>query len=141
MRYLLILLLFACSSTNLTKVTYIIDGDTFVTSTGKHIRLAEIDAPEHDQMYGEQSKAALKAYIMHKRVELKEITVDNYGRSICEVYYKGQWINKLMVTNGFAWAYSPSTTLLPDQERAQQQRIGLWQYPAENPYLFRKHNQ
>jgi micrococcal nuclease len=141
MRYLLLLILFACNTKGY--VNYVIDGDSFVTTTGKHIRLAEIDAPEvyhkntPDQFYGPEAKAFLKSHVFNE-VTLKEVSVDKYGRSVCQVYCNGIWINKLVVDSGYAWAYKPKTTLILNQQRACEHHLGLWQYPATNPYLFRR---
>ena len=64
------------------KVIGIADGDTFtLLTTDKQqvkIRLAEIDAPESGQPYGNESKQALSDLIFGKDVRVVEQTTDRY---------------------------------------------------------------
>lgn len=52
--YILLLTTFVCSGTT-TKVTRIIDGDTFETETGEKVRLIGINAPEISDIFGQEA--------------------------------------------------------------------------------------
>lgn len=84
-----------CSSGEIdatTVVDYVIDGDTFDTTMGERIRLADIDAPES----GEPGYSSAKDFLFHavygKTVYLDIDDVngvwkrDPYGRMVCMVY-------------------------------------------------------
>ena len=62
------------------------DGDTFTLLTSDtqqvKIRLAEIDAPESDQPYGNKSKQKLSELILGKDVRVIVQTTDRYGRTV-----------------------------------------------------------
>jgi micrococcal nuclease len=66
---------------------------------------------------------------------------DRNNRRICEVYYGSVWINQEMVAAGMAWQYirfDSSVALRKIQEKAKQEKKGLWQMPnAIEPWLFR----
>ena len=66
-------------------VTRVIDGDTFVTQSGMRIRLAGIDAPEIHTHLGKIQKNCLKELIEGKKVRLKLLSHDKYGRQIAQV--------------------------------------------------------
>ena len=68
------------------KVVGITDGDTFTLLTADKkqvkVRLAEIDAPESGQPYGDKSKQALSGLIFGKEVRVVVQTTDRYGRTV-----------------------------------------------------------
>lgn len=139
MKYLLILLLFLSCSPDVIYVKYLKDGDSFVTIWGEECRMAEIDSPEHNQFYGQQSKQFLENHILYRPIKIKRLGKDKFGRTLCQVYINNIWINKLMVDNGMSWAYKPKTSLMINQQIAKQKKIGLWKYPnPQNPYIYRK---
>lgn len=43
--------------------------------------------------------------VFNKNVELKIANTDRYGRTVAEIYFKNQNINKQMVAEGMAWVY------------------------------------
>jgi micrococcal nuclease len=49
-----------------TKVTRIIDGDTFETETGEKVRLIGINAPEISDIFGQEAKQHLANLIDQK---------------------------------------------------------------------------
>ena len=138
MKYLAIILLFISCTSNV-KIKRIIDGDTIVTVTRERIRLAEIDAPESQQEYGQHAKQFLSNLILGKTIQIRRKGKDKYHRTIAELYYNGIWINKMMVDSGQAWAYIKYSSLYPDEIIARNKRLGLWAYPYEAPFLYRKH--
>ena len=112
-----------------------IDGDTFITTQGEHIRLLAINAPELDQPYGELAKEYLNQQIQDKKIQLRIQThkpLDGYGRTlaICK-NYKGD-ISLMLLTAGLA-----RTLIMPDdiydptkyteaENNAKTRRIGIW---------------
>ena len=87
----------------------VIDGDTVVTSSGEHIRLLGINAPETSskEPYSEEAKNYLESLIGNKNVTL-EFThehVDKYGRTLAYLYINRSNVNVAMVENGFANYY------------------------------------
>lgn len=76
-------------------VTRVIDGDTFRTSSRKHsVRLANIDAPEKGRKGGAKATQQLKKLIQGKKVEVKTIARDVYGRAVANVKVSGKSVNK-----------------------------------------------
>jgi micrococcal nuclease len=68
--YILLLTTFVCFGTT-TKVTRIIDGDTFETETGEKVRLIGINAPEISDIFGQEAKQYLSDLIENKTVDLQ----------------------------------------------------------------------
>ena len=76
-------------------VTRVIDGDTFRTSSRKHsVRLANVDAPEKGRKGGAKATQQLKKLIQGKKVEVKTIARDVYGRAVANVKVSGKSVNK-----------------------------------------------
>ena len=128
----------------------VIDGDTIIVSrSGRslRIRFAYIDAPESSQKsfdkvpIGKNATYFLKQFIEGKKVKIKIIDLDLYGRTIGVVFYENQSVNKFMVENGHAIYYDSNT--LPDirlsEYRAKMKRLGIWRTDGFlNPKKFRK---
>ena len=136
-RLLLLLCLIAaahCSAAELSgRVIGIADGDTFTLLTaGKQqikIRLAEIDAPESGQPYGNKSKQALSGLIFGKDVRVAVQTKDRYGRTVGRPYAGDLDICAEMVRIGAAWAYREyliDRSLLTLESDAKSAERGLW---------------
>ena len=78
-------------------VTRVIDGDTFRTSSRKHsVRLANVNAPEKGRKGGAKATQQLKSLIQGKKVEVKTIARDVYGRAVAEVKVGRKSVNKQM---------------------------------------------
>ena len=130
---LIFTVLSACSrEKNTCRVVKISDGDTLTCLTKGNksikVRLAEIDAPEKSQAFGQKSKKpCLIWFIKNVRLSLKG--KDRYQRTLAIVYYQDKNINLEMVKQGMAWAYkqySHDPIYLQAQENAQAKGIGLW---------------
>ena len=94
------------------------DGDTCTSNTGEKIRLACIDTPEirGPRANPELAKAArdfLNSQIAGKKVSIRRITKDRYGRTIGELSIKGTNIQKLMVSKGYAKIYEKYSNPCP----------------------------
>ena len=99
-------------------VVGITDGDTLSArcegvGTIK-VRLAEIDAPEHQQHFAEGSRQALAALCFEKRAEIRPIAANNgldrYGRTVAHVACSGIDASAQQVRDGMAWAFDRYVT-------------------------------
>ena len=130
------------------RVVGITDGDTITVLDGdfrEHtIRLAEIDAPERRQPWGERSKQSLSDLVFNQTVEIEQTDTDRYGRIVGQVITDDRNINREMVAIGAAWAfreYLIDETLLEVERDARRQRIGLWSMPPSDqvePWRWRR---
>jgi len=93
-----------------TVVDWVIDGDTFDTTSGDRVRLADIDAPEYGEPGYYDAKNFLISLVYGKTVHLDIDDVyetDKYGRLVCVVYVKSSSthyknINKALLVEGVA---------------------------------------
>ncbi|WP_440057857.1 thermonuclease family protein [Pseudomonas fragariae (ex Marin et al. 2024)] len=115
------------------EVIRILDGDTIeVMDAGKQthrVRLADIDAPERKQAFGDASRQALASMAFRQKVSVLDAGGDRYGRRIGVLIVNGQNLNREMVAQGMAWVYtqySKDKTLTALEETARTHRRGLW---------------
>ena len=112
------------------------DGDTF-TLLGEgnkqvQIRLAEIDAPENGQPYGNRSRQALTSLIAGREVTVRIQTQDRYGRTVGRPYIGNTDVCEEMVRLGAAWVYPQYVTddsLLDIEAEARRADRGVWGLP------------
>lgn len=132
--YILFLTTFVCFGTT-TKVTRVIDGDTFETETGEKVRLIGINAPEISDIFGQESKQFLENLILNKIISLEIDNLssdrDRYQRLLRYVLLEGDDINEKMLTDGFAFAYlrydfSKSNKYEQAQLYARENNRGIW---------------
>ena len=132
----------ATSALLLCVVVGISDGDTLTARCGAvgdapaqtlKVRLAEIDAPEHGQPFGERSKRALAALCFDRRAEVRPIAanggLDRYGRTVAHVTCSGTDANSAQVRAGMAWVFDRYVTdhsLYRLQDEARAAHRGLW---------------
>jgi endonuclease YncB( thermonuclease family) len=126
-------------------VIAVIDGDTVLALRDKQklkLRLADIDAPEKAQPFGQQSLAYLKSRVNKRVVQVDSRAVDQYGRTIATLTLDGVDLNREQVRQGLAWEYSFHNTnqvFIALQHEAQQARRGLWQQAnPQTPWEWRK---
>ena len=127
------------------QVLRVVDGDSItvkVDQTKYRIRLAEIDAPELDQAWGAESKAALRKKLQNEEVALEVIDVDRYSRLVARVFLNGRHINREMISEGHAWVYLEylrDDSLIPPEAEAREKKLGLWAFEgAIAPWQWRK---
>ena len=90
------------------------DGDTCTTTTGERVRLACIDTPELVGMRAEPvpARAArdhLRSLVVGKKVGIRRITKDRYGRTVVELFLGTTNVQREMVDTGHAeifWRYA-----------------------------------
>jgi len=103
-----------CADTLHGVVIVVIDGDTVLfkpdhyppgSRTFLKVRLADIDAPETGQPFGEAATEALKARVLKQRAQLEIVATDAYGRKLGHLTVDARSVNADMVRRGLAWAY------------------------------------
>lgn len=127
------------------KVIAVLDGDTVLVKRASgllKIRLAEIDAPEKTQTFGETSKRSLSGMVMGKQVKIVSQTMDQYGRMIAHVSIDSLDVNAEQIRRGMAWEYSnfhSNKALIALQNEAKRIPRGLWaQSDPTPPWEWRK---
>ena len=128
-------------------VVGVVDGDTFtakVQGVVMHFRLEGIDAPERGQPYGTQAKNDLLGMIGGKQVVLVPSDTDRYGRTIVRAWIGKLDVNREMVKRGAAWfdsEYSKDAVLYDEENRARNQKRGLWMQAQQDrvePWVWRR---
>ncbi len=109
------------------------DGDTLTVLVGKQqvkVRLAEIDAPELRQAFGNRSKQSLAELCFQERAKIQQIARDRYGRSVGKVECRTVDAAAHQVATGMAWVYEryapKDSKLYGLQDEARAARRGLW---------------
>lgn len=133
-------------TTTLTgKAVKIIDGDTFdLLSNGNlyRVRLNGIDCPERGQAYYREAKAALGNFCHNRTITVTYRSKDRNGRLLGDVYAGNQYINLLLVQQGYAWHYKKYSTdvrLAKAETEARAAKRGLWAAGnAIPPWVWRK---
>jgi endonuclease YncB( thermonuclease family) len=127
----------------------IANGDTLTarceTPTGAEnvrVRLAEIDATDKGQAFGNRSRQHLAEVCFKKQAVVKPQTTDRYGRTVARVECDGVDANAEQVRAGMAWVfdrYVIGRSLYTVQEEARAARRGLWadSYPMP-PWEWRR---
>lgn len=128
-------------------VTGVKDGDTIdllIDGKKQIVRLANIDAPEKKQPFGNKAKQFLSDLCYRQKITLIHSNeYDQYNRLIAEaISLQGVNLNKEIVKNGLAWhykRYSKDKTYEALENEARGLKIGLW---ADNnpiaPWIWRK---
>jgi len=132
-------------------VIVVIDGDTVLFKPDQDgaksraflkIRLADIDAPEKDQAYGDTATRTLKALVLNQPVEINTVATDAYGRKIAHLQVGALQINTEMVRLGLAWSssrYQRNAEGLAAQDEARRALRGLWGDAAPTPpWIWRR---
>lgn len=129
-------------------VERIVDGDTFVIAGGERVRLIGIDTPESVQpgapieCFGREASAFLKMFLEGKTVRLERDVSDRdrYGRLLRYTYLGDEFVNEVIVRQGYATAvsYPPDVRELDRlrvaERLAREERSGLWD-PKRCPNL------
>lgn len=127
------------------QVVGIADGDTLTVLADNmphKVRLAEIDAPEKKQDFGERAKQSLSALCFGQQAEVSKGKTDRYGRTVARVSCRGIDASLHQVQQGLAWAYTAYLTdpgIASAEQLARDSRLGLWLGPEPTPpWLYRK---
>lgn len=129
-----------------------------------HVRLAGVDAPESayfgrpEQPGAAAAKAWLSGQVLGRKVYLKLIRKDQYGRVVAHVhrpwrffpglFYKGPSVSEMMLRNGHATVYEQAGAeygaagrdhYFALEQAAKKKRIGIWAAEkGESPAEFKK---
>jgi len=144
LRFLIYVALLSASSMALgaeftAKVIAVLDGDTVLVKRGNgltKIRMAEIDAPEKAQVFGETSRQSLSDMVMGKQIKVVSQAVDQYGRMVAHISVDGLDVNAEQIRRGMAWEYSnyhSNHVLVALQNEAKQVPRGLWALSNPTP--------
>lgn len=130
------------------------DGDTITLLTNNkkriNVRLAYIDAPELNQVFGQISKLKLKKLLNAQTVKIDVHTLDKWDRLVGTVYLNNQDINLEMINMGMAWHYKlyarsqvHSARLLYKnaEQHAKKMGIGLWANTEQIPPWDWRHSE
>jgi endonuclease YncB( thermonuclease family) len=127
------------------QIIRVADGDTLTILSGQEkikVRLAEIDAPEKAQPFGQQSKQSLSDLCLDKPARIEDKGRDRYGRTIGRVWCAGVDANAEQVQQGMAWVYDRYMTdrsLYALQSAARLNKRGLWSELIQvRPWEWRK---
>jgi endonuclease YncB( thermonuclease family) len=121
-------------------VVSVTDGDTIrvqLSSGSVAVRFHSIDAPEKDQPWGPEARAALASRLDQRRVDLEVWTQDQYERLVATVRVGDENINAWMVQEGHAWAYRDymkDPQYCRSEADARARRLGLWSLASTSTY-------
>ncbi|MBX2967451.1 MAG: thermonuclease family protein [Cyclobacteriaceae bacterium] len=125
------------------KVVSVVDGNTLeVVSTDKEtyrIVLMGIDCPEFGQPYADEARRFLEQIVLQKSVNVKLMGKDRWGNYLGEITTRD--INAELVKRGLAWCTEKdaSEELKNLEQRARNQRAGLWQEEEPTPpWVYRR---
>ena len=117
----------------LWRVETVHDGDTVTCIDGANqpqkIRLRGIDAPEHDQPHGRESRQALVLKLAGGAVRVEGAARDQHGRLLGTLWLGDRDVNRELVSEGHAWVFggfAPDPDLLAAESEARKARRGLW---------------
>jgi micrococcal nuclease len=117
------------------KVRKVLDGDTVIIVSGRgelRIRLDSIDCPEQDQPWGDTAKAGLIKLIGGRDILFEEYGLDHHGRTFATLFVEDRKtakllnVNERMVTLGHAWVMRQYYSHLPNDRKAQLNRLERW---------------
>lgn len=122
------------------RVEAVNDGDTVTCLDTKgrrvRIRMQNIDAPELDQPGGGAARAALVAKLSGGRVRVEGDARDQHGRLLGTLLIDDRDVNREMVADGWAWAFTgfvDDEELIAAESAARRARRGLWADPRPLP--------
>ena len=127
------------------KVIGIADGDTLtllVNNKPLKIRLANIDAPEKKQPFGQKSKESLSEMCWGKDAQYEPQSIDRYKRTVALVTCGNVGVNREQVRRGMAWVYDKYNNdpfYGAIEAVARKRGLGLWEDAhAVPPWEFRR---
>ena len=129
------------------RVVSVTDGDTFkakIQGVVMNFRMADIDAPEMDQPFGDEARSTLAAALEGKDVVMLLVDNDPYSRLVVQVWIANLHINRELMARGVAWfdrEYAHDDCLYQVENEARDAKRGLWGLPLEKhiePWVWRQ---
>ncbi len=132
-------------------VVKVLDGDTLHVKKGNkiiNIRLYGVDCPEKGQSCGRQATNFAKQLLLGKKVRVKTMHTDQYGRAVGLVSIGRKMLNRELVRAGYAWVYPAFCKKQPLcaefsklEEKARKKKAGLWRRKKPlPPWEWRRKN-
>jgi len=126
----------------------VIDGDT-IDMRGMRFRLHGIDAPESRQLCqtrqgqswrcGQKAALALADRIGRGHVTCRQTDMDRYGRVVAICSLNGEDLNRWMVRNGWALAYTKyAMDYTTNEKMAAIEGVGIWSGTFVRPSAWRR---
>lgn len=107
-------------------VDHISDGDSFRAGVFE-VRLAGVNAPEQDECFGDESRDWLATEIEGEQIQFEIVGVDQFDRSLADVFHENRLINLELVKSGHALALSMSAPqILAGEQEARTNERGMW---------------
>ncbi len=124
-------------------VTSVPDGDSLQLADGRRVRLLGIDAPERGRCMSDDARLLLERNALGRRVRLKNIVTDDYGRTLANVIVEDvrgwvgyirktydPYLNRVLVRNGLARFESVNSpykeTLQQSSDFAKEHLLGIY---------------
>jgi micrococcal nuclease len=132
MKYLATLAFLLPLSCHAYKVIGVSDGDTLTILQDNQpvkLRLANVDAPEKSQPFGQKSRQSLSDLCWSRDAQYEAQDTDRYGRTVAVVTCGGVEVNRAQVERGMAWVYpkyNKDRALPALQDQVREDRRGLW---------------
>jgi micrococcal nuclease len=134
----------AISHYDTATVIRVIDGDTYVLSGDKRVRMMGIDTPEKGEPFANAATEFADSALLGKTVQLEigKEPQDKYGRILAYVFLGKTLINEVIIRRGFARVYIFSGKeryngrLISAQNQARKEKIGVWSLPAPEPEAY-----
>lgn len=127
------------------RISKVIDGDSYYLSDHTEVRILYVDCAEatrgHFQPFGIEATQYSRKYLEGQEVVLKSHGRDKYHRLLCEIWLPdGRYFNEMLVKDGMAYVYKKYAPryLYNEEQEAKRNKIGLWAYQNEPPFIFRK---
>lgn len=120
-------------------MTILVEGDRLIS-----VRLADIDAPERGQPWGNRSRQSLSELVFQRQVNVEQSGQDRWGRTVARVFVGRRDVSRELVAEGAAWAYRAyltDETLIEVEAVARSSRRGLWSLPVAEriaPWAWRR---
>jgi len=92
------------------EVLEVLDGDTLLLDGKVRLRLRQVDSPELEYCYGQESKDYLESLVKGKKIIIQEKILDQRGRAMALVYLGKDLINLKVVEEGFGRYHSDKTS-------------------------------
>ncbi len=132
---------------NAGEIIEVVDGDSLFIGK-REIRLSGIDAPEYNQKCydsqdntypcGKQAAQALRKMIKNGNIKCRTIVKDKYKREVSVCSSSNVNLNKQMVEDGWAVAYTRYTKdYISAEQQAKKQKRGIWQGRFLKPEYYR----
>lgn len=139
---ILLLTAYLYSQKNKVVVSYLKDGDSFVDTKGRQYRFYLLDAPEKGSSFSDLSENFLRKKILKKKIKIKFIKKDRYGRNVVEVFRGWENIGLTMVKNGMAFIdyrfFNGNDVYRSAERRAKMKKKGVWSKSVVKPWSYRR---